>query len=160
MSAALQIWVTASPSGQVHFTVQPFVGLVPVFVTVKPSWKPPLHEFVIDQEAEQAGLAPPVAVPVPVGVPVAVAVELGVPEAEADGDADTDAEAVGEADADAVGVPVGSLPVPPLSTTIDSAGTEIDEPLNALLVIVGSAASYTYWVVEPPVRPVCAVGIV
>src|ERR1700726_3902460 len=40
--------------GHEKLTFQPFVATVPEFVTVKPSWKPPLHELTTDQVTWQA----------------------------------------------------------------------------------------------------------
>jgi len=165
VSVAFQISVTLWPSGQAQATVQPCVGTEPLFVTVNPSWKPPLHEVVSDHAAEQLGADEPVPVAVAVAVAdadcegvcdgdedaVAVADALAVAEV----DALTEAEAEADADADCV----GCAPVPPLSTTIDSAGTETVLPEKALLTTVGFAASYTYSVSDELVRPSDAVLI-
>ena len=132
---------------------------MPPFVTVNPSWNPPLHELVSDHEAVQLGEDEPVLVAVAVADAVCVGVRDGVEEAvavaEALADADADAEALAVGDADCV----GWEPAPPLSTTIDSAGTETVPPEKELLTTVGFAASYTYWVSAVLVSPSEAVLI-
>ena len=66
VAVALQIWVMACVPGQEKLTFQPDVAAVPGLVTVKPSWKPLLHEFTTDQVSWQLP-----------GAAVAVAVGLG-----------------------------------------------------------------------------------
>jgi hypothetical protein len=53
VSLALQICDIVCDPGHEYPTVQPVVAAVPEFVTVKPSWNPPDHEFVTDQVTEQ-----------------------------------------------------------------------------------------------------------
>src|SRR6266702_3912597 len=105
--------------GHEKVTFQPFVAAVPEFATVKPSWKPPLHELASDQLTVQ----PPGAGDVPVAVGVGVGVGVGV-------------VTVG------VGVGVGGgLPLPFVRTTIDSAGTETELPDTLLEAMLGLALS-------------------
>src|SRR5256885_596304 len=79
------------PSGNVHATVHPVVGLVPEFVTVTAPWNPPCHEPVTAYVAVHA------VAPVPVGVGLGLPVRVG----EADGVGDPvrvgEADGVGEA---------------------------------------------------------------
>ena len=123
VAVALQIWVMACVPGQLKLTFQPDVAAAPGLVTVKPSWKPPLHEFTTDQVTWQL----PGAV-----VPVAVGLGDGL------GDA-----LVGDGLGDAlvgVGVGVGAAPLPLVSTTTDSAGTDTELPEKLLCVTDGLAA--------------------
>ena len=46
---AFQICEMVCEPGHEKVTFQPFVAAVPEFATVKPSWKPPLHELASDQ---------------------------------------------------------------------------------------------------------------
>lgn len=131
---------------------------MPLLVTVKPSWNPPLHELVKDQVAEQ-----------PAEVPEALAEGDALGDWDVDGDCDgdwdwdgdgeADAEAEAEADADGdcdvLGVAdgEGEEPVPFDSTTIDSAGTDTELPEKLVVVMAGLAALYVYSVSVELVRP-------
>jgi hypothetical protein len=134
VSVAFQICVTVCEPGHEYPTFQPLIALPPA-VTVKPSWKPPLHELLTDQVAVQ-----------PPEVPEALAEgeEDGEELGEADGDEDALAEALGEAECDKLGLadgePEGEEPLPLVSTTTDSAGMVSDPPENVLCAIVGFAA--------------------
>lgn len=151
MADALQIWVMVCAPGQVNRTVQSFSGTAPEFVTVKPSWNPPDHELVTDQVTVH---------PVPaVGEAEADGEDDG--DAEGDGDAECDGDAEGETladgdadgEADGDGDGDGALPLPPERTTIDSAGTDTDDPLNEDVAIEGDAAEYVYEVSDELVNP-------
>jgi hypothetical protein len=118
-------------------TVQPVVGVVPESVTVKPSWKPPLHELVTDQVAVQPpAVAELLAEALTDGDDDALALAEALADALADADAERDGVAETEAEAD----PDGAVPLPLVSTTTDSAGTDSELPENALVVTVGLAA--------------------
>lgn len=135
VSVAFQICEMVCEPGHEYPTFQPLIALPPESVTVKPSWKPPLHELVTDQVAVQ-----------PPAVPDALA------EGEADGDELGDEDGLAEALADALalgpaecdglaeGEPEGEEPLPLVSTTTDCAGMVSDPPENALCAIVGFAA--------------------
>jgi hypothetical protein len=114
VAAAFQIWVIVWAPGQVKSTVQPLSAAEPEFVTVKPSWNPPDQELVTDQATLQA--APAVVV-------------VGADDGDGDGDGDGD-----DVDTD------GGAPLPPVSSTIDSAGTETELPLTDDVAIDGDAA--------------------
>jgi hypothetical protein len=110
--------------GHEKLTFQPFVAGVPELVTVKPSWKPPLHELTTDQLTWQA--VEPDAVPVAVGVGVGLVV-LGV---------GVGLVVLG------VGVGVGGgEPAAFVKTTTDSAGTETELPEKVLDTMAGLALS-------------------
>lgn len=153
VSVAFQICETVCEPGHEKITVQPLIGTEPVLVTVIVSWKPPLHELVVDQVAAQ--LATP------------EALAEGEAEADADGEAEAEAEALGDADglgealalgeAECDGVADGEVegcvPVPLVSTTTDSAGILSDVPENVLCVTVGLAALYAYSVSDRLLMP-------
>jgi hypothetical protein len=134
VALALHIWVMVCEPGQVYPMPQPFVAVAPVLATVKPSWKPPLHEFVTDHVTLQP--------------PEPTAEELGEGEALADcdgvgdGEADALADALGE-DGPTVGVGevLGEVPDTLVSTTTDSAGTETEAPDWVPVAMAGLAAS-------------------
>src|ERR1700744_4842031 len=111
--------------GQEKLTFQPDVAAAPGLVTVKPSWKPPLHEFTTDQVTWQLP-----------GAAVAVGLGDGLGDALA-------GDGLGEALAGVgvgVGVGVGAAPLPLVSTTTDSAGTDTELPEKLLCVTDGLAA--------------------
>lgn len=117
VSAASQICEIVWAPGQVKSTVQSLVGAEPEFVTVKPSWNPPDQELVTDQATLHAA-------------PVVVGEGDGVGEVD-DGD--------GEGDGDEEETDVGE-PLPPVSTTTDSAGSVTEVPLKEDEEIDGDAA--------------------
>ena len=136
VALALHIWVMVCAPGQVNPMPQLFVPVVPVLATVKPSWKPPLHELVTDQVTLQP--------------PVPTVEELGDGDGEAladrDGEADALADGLGDAlgeDGPTVGVGevLGDVPEALVSTTTDSAGTDTEAPDWVLVAMAGLAAS-------------------
>lgn len=135
VSVAFQICVMVCEPGHEYPTFQPLIAAVPESVTVKPSWKPPLHELLTDQVAVQ---------PPDVPEELADGEEDGEELGEAEGDEDALAEALGEADRDGLGLadgePEGEEPLPLLSTTTDSAGIVSDPPENVLCAMAGLAA--------------------
>jgi hypothetical protein len=125
VSEAFQICVTAWAPGHDQLTFHPVVCAAPEFVTVKPSWKPPLQELTTDQLTWQP---PDEAVGVGVGVGVVVVgVGVGVGVLRV---------GVG------VGVGVGGgPPLPLVRTTTDSAGTETELPEKVAVAMAGLALS-------------------
>jgi hypothetical protein len=118
---------------------QPAVAALPEFVTVKPSWKPPLHELTTDQLTWQLPAGDDVLVAVGVGVGVGVTVGVGVGVIVGVG------VGVGVAVV-AVGVGVGvgvggGVPLPFVRTTTDSAGTDTELPEKLLETMAGLALS-------------------
>jgi hypothetical protein len=137
---AFQIWVTVCAPGHDQVTFHPFVGEVPLFVTVKPSWNPPLQELTSDQLVWQPGPGEVVWVGVGagrVGVGAGlVGVGVGVGVGEWAVGVGVGMVGVG------VGVGVGGgPPVPLVRTTTDSAGTETELPENVVVAMAGLALS-------------------
>jgi len=135
VSVAFQICETVCEPGHEYPTLQPLIALPPESVTVKPSWKPPLHELVTDQVAVQ-----------PPDEPEALAEgeeerdELGDEDGLAEALADALALGLAERDGLADGEPEGEEPLPLLSTTTDCAGIVSEPPENVLCAMVGLAA--------------------
>ena len=114
VSDAFQIWVIACVPGQVYPICHPVVAVVPVLVTVKPSWKPPCHELVRLQLTAQPEPADGVVVVVVGGAVVVVGGTVVVGDAVV---------VVGGAVVDVV--VGGGAPVPVVRTTTDSAGSAL-----------------------------------
>ena len=116
---------------------QPAVAALPEFATVKPSWKPPLHELTTDQLTWQLPAGDDVLVAVGVGVGVTVGVGVGVIVGVGVG-VGVAVVAVGVG----VGVGVGGgVPLPFVKTTTDSAGTDTELPEKPLETMAGLALS-------------------
>ena len=132
---AFQICEMVCEPGHEYPTFQPLIALLPESVTVKPSWKPPLHELVTDQVAVH-----PPAVPDELAEGEEEGDELGDEDGLAEALADALALGLAERDGLAEGEPEGEEPLPLVSTTTDCAGMVSDPPENVLCAMVGLAA--------------------
>jgi hypothetical protein len=131
VAVALHICEMVCAPGHEKLTFQPFVATVPEFVTVKPSWKPPLHELTTDQVTWQAS---------PGGGVVGGGVEGGGVEGggTVEGGGLVGGGVVGGG---VVGGGGGGVPLPFVRTTTDSAGTETELPEKVPETMVGLALS-------------------
>jgi hypothetical protein len=141
VEVAFHICETVCAPGHEKLAFQPAVAAWPEFVTVKPSWKPPLHELTTDQLTWQlpAGDDVLVAVGVGVGVGVTVGVTVGVMVGVGVG---VGVAVVAVGVGVGVGVDVGGgVPLPFVKTTTDSAGTDTELPEKVLETMAGLALS-------------------